>query len=37
VLEMCEPVTSWGILIQGPETVGDTQLYANEIFRWVEL
>jgi hypothetical protein len=33
VLEQCEPVTSWGILVQGPDTVGDTQLYANEIFR----
>lgn len=34
VLEFCEPVTSWGILIQGPETAGN--LYNDELFRYVQ-
>lgn len=33
VLEQCEPVTSWVILIQGPQTIGDTHFYTNEIYR----
>ncbi len=32
VLEQCEPVTSWGILIQGPDT-GSLRLYDDELFR----
>lgn len=33
VLEQCEPVTSWGILIQGPDTVDGTNFYSSEIYR----
>ncbi|PNW87556.1 hypothetical protein CHLRE_02g141450v5 [Chlamydomonas reinhardtii] len=32
-LESCEPMTSWVVIMQGPEGAGGVRLYSDEVFR----